>query len=76
MAITGNGNASKEQVAGMLQHLLGLKEIPKRLDATDGLAVAVCHHLNSGKTSSSSTKTTKSSSSWDAFVKNNPNRTK
>ena len=60
----------------MLQHLLGLKEIPKRLDATDGLAVAVCHHLNSGKTSSSSTKTTKSSSSWDAFVKNNPNRTK
>ena len=37
MAITGNGNASKEQVAKMLQSILGLKEIPKNLDATDGL---------------------------------------
>ena len=72
LAITGTGTASKEQVAGMLQHLLGLKEIPKRLDATDGLAVAVCHYLNSGKT----TGTSSSYSSWDAFVKNNPNRTK
>jgi crossover junction endodeoxyribonuclease RuvC len=35
MAITGNGNASKEQVAKMLQQLLGLKELPKNLDSTD-----------------------------------------
>ena len=45
MAVTGNGNASKEQVAKMLQSLLGLKTIPKNLDATDGLAAAVCHFL-------------------------------
>jgi crossover junction endodeoxyribonuclease RuvC len=44
MAITGNGNASKEQVAKMLQQLLGLKTLPKNLDSTDGLAAAVCHH--------------------------------
>jgi len=43
MAITGNGNASKEQVAKMLQQLLGLKTLPKNLDSTDGLAAAVCH---------------------------------
>ena len=41
MAITGNGNATKEQVAKMLQQLLGLKELPKNLDSTDGLAAAV-----------------------------------
>lgn len=46
MAITGNGAASKEQVARMLQQLLGLKELPKNLDSTDGLAAAVCHFFN------------------------------
>lgn len=71
MAITGNGNASKEQVAGMLKNLLKLKELPKRLDATDGLAAAVCHHFNSGKISSS-----KSYSGWASFVKQNPDRAK
>ncbi len=45
MAITGNGNASKEQVAKMLQSLLNLKELPKNLDSTDGLAAAVCHFI-------------------------------
>lgn len=69
MSITGNGNASKEQVAGMLQNLLGLKEIPKRLDATDGLAAAVCHFFNSGKTENQKTY-----SGWGAFVKDNPDR--
>lgn len=49
MAITGNGNASKEQVAKMLQQLLHLKELPKNLDSTDGLAAAVCHFLIQGK---------------------------
>lgn len=72
MAITGNGNASKEQVAGMLQNLLKLKEFPtKYLDATDGLAVAVCHHFNSGKETSE-----KSYSGWSSFIKNNPDRIK
>ncbi|HBS12900.1 MAG TPA: crossover junction endodeoxyribonuclease RuvC, partial [Flavobacteriaceae bacterium] len=49
MAITGNGNASKEQVAKMLQSTLELKELPKNLDSTDGLAAAVCHFYNSGR---------------------------
>ncbi|WP_374330102.1 crossover junction endodeoxyribonuclease RuvC [Soonwooa sp.] len=72
MAITGNGNASKEQVAGMLQKLLNLKEFPtKYLDASDGLAVAVCHHFNSGSIS-----TEKSYTGWDSFLKQNPNRIK
>src|ERR1035437_374499 len=43
LAITGQGNASKEQVALILQKLLNIPEIPKDLDATDGLAVAMCH---------------------------------
>src|ERR1700749_3543378 len=42
-SITGNGNATKEQVAAMMQRLLSFKETPEFLDATDGLAVAVCH---------------------------------
>ncbi|MFI5132459.1 MAG: crossover junction endodeoxyribonuclease RuvC, partial [Chitinophagales bacterium] len=44
-SITGNGNADKEQVWKMLQHLLILTERPKHLDATDALAVAICHHF-------------------------------
>ncbi|MDX1278415.1 crossover junction endodeoxyribonuclease RuvC [Oceanihabitans sediminis] len=71
MAITGNGNASKEQVAKMLQSLLGLKTIPKNLDATDGLAAAVCHFYNSGKVTVG-----KSYSGWDSFVKQNQDRVK
>jgi crossover junction endodeoxyribonuclease RuvC len=69
MAITGNGNASKEQVAKMLQQLLGLKTLPKNLDSTDGLAAAVCHFFNSGKTISDQKYT-----GWDAFVKQNEKR--
>ncbi|OYX24943.1 MAG: crossover junction endodeoxyribonuclease RuvC [Flavobacteriales bacterium 32-35-8] len=69
MAITGNGNASKEQVAKMLQSLLGLKTLPKNLDATDGLAAAVCHFYNDGKV-----EVGKSYSGWDAFVKQNPKK--
>ena len=72
MAITGNGNASKEQVAGMLQNLLKLKEFPtKYLDASDGLAVAVCHHFNSGTIAD-----TKSYTGWESFLKQNPGRLK
>ena len=70
-AITGNGNASKEQVAKMLQSLLKLKELPKKLDATDGLAAAVCHHFQAGKTNQKG----KNYSGWASFVKDNPKRT-
>lgn len=71
MAITGNGNASKEQVAKMLQSLLDLKTLPKNLDATDGLAAAVCHFYNSGKIIGD-----KNYSGWSSFVKQNENRIK
>lgn len=71
MAITGNGNASKEQVAKMLQSLLKLKELPIRLDATDGLAAAVCHFYNGDKLTSNSKYT-----GWKAFVKDNPKKVK
>ena len=70
MAITGNGNASKEQVAKMLQNLLKIKELPSNLDATDGLAAAVCHIFNTGKNTSNE----KIYSGWSAFVKQNLNR--
>jgi len=69
MSITGNGNASKEQVAKMLQSLLELKELPKNLDSTDGLAAAVCHFYNMGKSQSE-----KSYTGWSAFVKQNEKR--
>jgi len=69
MAITGNGNASKEQVAKMLQSTLGLKELPKNLDSTDGLAAAVCHFYNEGRI-----ETGKGYTGWSAFVKQNEDR--
>jgi len=71
MAITGNGNASKEQVAKMLQSLLGLKTLPKNLDSTDGLAAAVCHHFNAGRV-----EVGKNYSGWGSFVSQNANRVK
>jgi crossover junction endodeoxyribonuclease RuvC len=71
MAITGNGNASKEQVAKMLQSLLDLKTLPKNLDSTDGLAAAVCHFYNSKNVIPG-----KNYSGWEAFVKQNENRIK
>jgi len=71
MAITGNGNASKEQVAKMLQSTLGLKSLPKNLDSTDGLAAAVCHFYNEGRVEAG-----KSYTGWSAFVKQNEDRLK
>ncbi len=71
MAITGNGNASKEQVAKMLQSLLKIKELPTNLDSTDGLAAAVCHFYNSGKAT-----VDKNYTGWASFVKQNEKRVK
>ncbi|HEX5169194.1 MAG TPA: crossover junction endodeoxyribonuclease RuvC [Cyclobacteriaceae bacterium] len=68
-SVTGNGNASKEQVAKMLMTLFNLKGAPKLFDATDALAVAVCHHFQKGE-SKSKVK------SWEAFVKENIGRIK
>ena len=69
MAITGNGNASKEQVAKMLQNLFSIKELPKNLDSTDGLAAAVCHFYNN-----ESISTDKKYSGWSSYIKNNPKK--
>ena len=69
MAITGNGNASKEQVAKMLQGMLKLQTLPQNLDATDGLAAAVCHFYNLGKPTED-----KSYTGWAAFVKQNKDK--
>jgi crossover junction endodeoxyribonuclease RuvC len=71
-AITGNGNAAKEQVAAMLQNLLSFKETPDFLDATDGLAVAVCHSFQRMPAGKSGSK--KSYSGWDTFAKDNAKR--
>ena len=71
-SITGNGNAGKEQVASMLQRLLKFTETPQYLDATDGLAVAVCHSFQRN----TSEPGKKSYSGWEAFVKDNPARKK
>jgi len=66
-SVTGNGNASKEQVAKMLQNLLQFKDLPKMFDATDALAVALCH-LSQGNKGKASKK------SWKAFLSENPDR--
>jgi crossover junction endodeoxyribonuclease RuvC len=71
-SITGSGKSSKEQVAAMLQSILKFEEIPKYLDATDGLAVALCHHYSKGKGENNKNK----SSSWQGFVQSNPDRLK
>ncbi len=71
MAITGNGQASKEQVADMLQRMLHIakEDMPKKLDATDALACAYCHYLQLGKP-----LTTKSYSGWKDFIARNPGK--
>lgn len=68
-SITGNGSSSKEQVAAMLQTLLNFTEMPKHLDATDGLAAAVCHYFQRNKSGSK-----KSHSSWKSFLTDNPDK--
>lgn len=67
-SVTGNGNASKEQVAQMLKTILkNFNETPKLLDASDALAVAVCHYFQNNVPQSTS-------KSWKAFVGDNPER--
>jgi len=70
-SITGNGNANKDQVWKMLQRILNIEEKPQYFDATDALAVAICHHY---QTSSPFAKATKSFRGWDDFVAKNPGR--
>ena len=69
-SVTGNGNASKEQVASMLQTILNFKEMPKYLDATDGIAIAVCHHFSKGIGEHNKEKI----NNWEVFLNRNPDR--
>lgn len=68
-SITGNGNASKVQVASMLQSLFSIKKMPKHLDATDGLAAAACHFFQRNSFSGG-----KNYSTWSSYLKNNPDK--
>ncbi|MDY6278129.1 MAG: crossover junction endodeoxyribonuclease RuvC [Bacteroidales bacterium] len=71
-AIVGNGAASKEQVEMMLEKTLGVKLDTKHLDATDALAIAMCHFFQSTNPLASAGN----SKGWENFVKNNPDRIK
>ena len=85
-AITGSGAASKEQVAAIVKRMLKLEYMPRRLDATDGMAVAMCHYFTARTPISQAMgsarvkglgggkKAAKGSSSWEAFLKKNPER--
>ena len=73
MAITGNGQASKEQVAGMLTRMLHIREedMLPYMDATDGLAAAYCHFLQMGKPA-----VAQPYHSWKDFIRKNPDKVK
>ncbi|WP_266366330.1 crossover junction endodeoxyribonuclease RuvC [Tellurirhabdus rosea] len=77
-SVTGNGNAAKEQVAHMVGVLLKTELDPEFFDATDALAIAICHHFHENtpvgaSTKSSSGKKTKKGG-WGAFIGENPER--
>jgi crossover junction endodeoxyribonuclease RuvC len=72
-SVTGNGNASKEQVLKMLQRLLNFKDDPTYFDASDALAVAVCHYFQENSVLSASGSKV---NGWDDFLKRNPERLK
>lgn len=72
-SITGNGNASKEQISAMLKHLLKLETMPKYFDATDALGVAVCHHL---QLQSPLPVGGKKHNNWKSFLAANPDKLK
>ena len=87
-SITGRGSATKEQVAAILQSMLGITYDPKRLDATDGMAVAVCHYFTTCSTINAlvgservkglggklKATSARGSSSWEQFLRQNPDR--
>ena len=86
LSIAGSGSASKEQVAAIVKRMLKLDYMPRRLDATDGMAVAMCHYFTARTPISQAMgtarvkglgggkKAAKGSSSWETFLKQNPER--
>ena len=77
-SVTGNGNASKEQVAYMLENILKMELSREFLDATDGIAIAICHHYHANSPASVGSTSGKKAKKggWGAFVNENPNRVK
>ena len=77
-SITGNGNATKEQIWKMLNTIMRLKNTIKYFDASDALAVAVCHQFNGHgivlPKSAPKKKSSKKTFSWAAFVQQHPER--
>jgi crossover junction endodeoxyribonuclease RuvC len=69
-SVVGNGAASKEQVAAMLGHILGKPIEPSYFDASDALALAVCHYYQTNSLLGGGKK----QNSWSSFMKENPNR--
>lgn len=70
-SITGMGRASKEQVSYFLQNIFHLKDLPKELDATDAVAVAICHFIQQSKPVSE-----KSFKNWEDYIRKNPDKVK
>jgi crossover junction endodeoxyribonuclease RuvC len=78
-SITGNGNATKEQIWKMLNNIMHIKNTIKYFDASDALAVAVCHQFNDHavlvpKATSKRKSTKKQSTSWSTFIQQHPER--
>lgn len=72
LSITGKGGASKEQVAALIKSILKIEELPHNLDASDGLAVALCHHFQT----TNGCVTAARGKSWEDFVRSNPDKVK
>lgn len=70
-AITGNGNASKEQVSRMILFLLNIKKEIETFDESDAIAIALTHYFQQNKIVSE-----KKYNNWNDFIKNNPNKLK
>lgn len=75
-SITGNGNATKEQVAAMLVGILRHQELPSSTDATDAVAVAVCHHFSRSSVPHRPRRSARGSSDWGSFLRDHPERVK
>ncbi len=75
-SVTGNGNATKEQVASMLQKILLIKNLPHYLDATDALGAAMCHYFqeNTQTIKAGGGVSAKKVSGWKSFLSENPER--
>lgn len=75
-SVTGYGNATKEQVAYMLENILKMELSREFLDATDGIAIAICHHYHANSPASTSATKKDKKGGWGAFVSENPDRMK